>query len=70
MTSLSQHCDKILDPARPFCRYAVVGDAGTGKSALLQKVSQRCRDEDMLTLHIVAPRFNTAKEPVLADIDA
>jgi AAA ATPase domain len=69
MTSLSQHCDKILAAASPFRRYVVVGDAGTGKSALLQKVSQRCRDDGLLVLHIVAPRFDTAEEPGDANLD-
>jgi hypothetical protein len=70
MTSLSQHCDKILDPASPFHRYAVIGDTGTGKTALLEKVSERCRNDGLLTLHINTPRFDTAKEPALADIEA
>jgi hypothetical protein len=70
MTSLSDHCDKILDQASPFVRYTVVGDTGTGKTALLQRVGQRCRDDGLLALSIVAPRYDTAKEPVLADIDA
>jgi hypothetical protein len=68
--SLSHHCDKILDLASPFPRYAVVGAAGTGKSALMQRLSQRCRNRDLLPLEIVAPRYDTAKKPVLADIDA
>jgi hypothetical protein len=70
MTSLSQHCDRLLDPASPIHRYTVVGDTGTGKSALLQRVSQRCRAEGLLALQIVAPHFDTAKERILADIDA
>ena len=70
MTSLAQHCDKILDSSTPFRRYTVVGDTGTGKSALLQKVSQRCRDDGLLALNIVAPRYDSAKEPVQAEIDA
>jgi hypothetical protein len=74
MTSLSQHCDKILahvnDPAAPFLRFDVVGDVGTGKTALLQEVGQRCSDHGMLVLNVVAPRFDSAKDPELANLDA
>jgi hypothetical protein len=70
MTSLAQQCDKIMNSDDSFVRYTVVGETGTGKSALLQKVIQRCRDDDLLALHVTAPEFDTGKDPVQADFDA
>jgi hypothetical protein len=70
MTSLSQYCDRILDPGTSPLHYEVVGDTGTGKTALLGKVAERCRDEGMLVLSVETPRFNRAKDPDLAAIDA
>jgi tetratricopeptide (TPR) repeat protein len=74
MTSLSQHCDRILahvtDPAAPFFRFDVVGDVGMGKTALLDTVGQRCSERGLLVLNAVAPRFDSAKDPELANLDA
>lgn len=70
MTSLSQHCDRILDPGTPPLSYEVVGDTGTGKTVLLEKLAERCRDDGLLVLSIETPRFNHAKDPDLAAIDA
>ncbi len=74
MTSLSQHCDRILahvnDPAAPFFRFDVVGDVGMGKTALLDMVGQRCSERGLLVLNAVAPRFDSAKDAELANLDA
>jgi hypothetical protein len=70
VTSLAQQCDTIMDPKSSLVRYAVVGDTGTGKSALSQKVTQRCRDDGLLALHVTAPEFDTSKDPLQADFDA
>jgi hypothetical protein len=74
MKSLAQHCDRLLahvnDPTVPFRRFDVVGDVGTGKTALLDMAGQRCRDRGLLVLNAVAPRFDTAKDPELANLDA
>jgi hypothetical protein len=70
MTSISQHCDRILDPGSPFVRFDVVGDVGTGKTALLDMVGQRCSERGLLVLNAVAPRFDSAKDPDLANLDA
>ena len=67
MTSLSQHCDNILDPKTP--RSDVEGDVGTGKTALLHIVGQRCSDDGLLVLNVTAPRFDMAKAPDLAALD-
>ena len=71
---LSQHCDKILahvnDPAAPYFRFDVVGDIGTGKTPLLKEVGRRCSDCGLLVLEFVAPLFDSAKDPVLATLDA
>jgi hypothetical protein len=74
MTSLSQPCDRILahviDPAAPFSRFDIVGDVGMGKTALLDMVGQRCSERGLLVLTAVAPRFDSAKDPELANLDA
>jgi hypothetical protein len=74
MTSLSQHCDRILaqvdDPATPLLRFDVVGDVGTGKTALLEEVRRRCSDRGLLVLSVVVPRFDDAKDTELANLDA
>lgn len=70
MTSISQHCDRILDPGSSFSRFDVVGDVGMGKTALLDMVGQRCSERGLLVLTAVAPRFDSAKDPELANLDA
>jgi GTPase SAR1 family protein len=67
--SLSQHCNNIFDTTSPFSRHVVVGAAGTGKSALMQRLVQRCHDDNLLALKIVTPHYDIVKKPGLADID-
>jgi hypothetical protein len=74
MASLSQQCDEILahldDPDAPSSRVDVVGDIGTGKTALLKEVAERCRTHGLLVLDVITPEFDPAKEPVLANVEA
>jgi GNAT superfamily N-acetyltransferase len=57
---LAQHRDEILaqvnDPAIPFHRFTIVGDVGSGKSALLREVAEHCRGRGLLVLDVAAPR--------------
>ncbi len=71
--------DEILahvnDPALPFHRFDIVGDAGLGKSVLLQEVAKRCTDSGLLVLDIAAhhetyPAGDSAQDQELADLYA
>lgn len=50
--------DEVLahvdDPTVPFRRFDVVGDAGSGKSALLEEIAQHCKDNGLLVLNVAA----------------
>ena len=71
--SLSPLRKRILaeldDPGVIARRIDVVGDVGTGKTALLQAISEHCADNGLLVLNVTAPRFDTAKDSDLATLD-
>jgi hypothetical protein len=65
----------VKDPAVPFRRFDVVGDAGSGKSALLQEIARHCADSNLLVLNIAAhrgtnPAGDSAQDRELADLYA
>lgn len=76
---LARQRDEILahvfDPAVPFRRFDVVGDVGSGKSALLRELAENCKGRGLLVLNVAAPRVtyaggNSAQDRELADLYA
>jgi len=76
---LAQQRDEILahvnDPAVPFRRFDVVGDVGSGKSALLREIADHCTGRGLLVLNVATPRVtyaggDLAQDRELADLYA
>jgi hypothetical protein len=76
---LAQQRDEIIahvnDPAVPFHRFDIVGDVGSGKSALLGEIAEYCRDRGLLVLDVAAPRVtrvvsNLERERERVELDA
>ena len=77
--SLAQVRDKALahvnDPAVPFRRFDIVGDAGSGKSVLLHEIAGRWTNSGLLVLNVTAhrgtyPVGDSAQDQELADLYA